>query len=81
MSGAGFIIIKIVWIDDIKHERLLGKQEFIRNNPTFEELIEDGFEFEKMKNEGIGTKKIFFTLLLVLDKVITFTCFMLTHLF
>ena len=81
MSGAGFIIIKIVWMDDIKHERLLGKQEFIRNNPTFEELIEDGFEFEKMKNEGIGTKKIFFTLLLVLDKVITFTCFMLTHLF
>lgn len=68
-------------MDDIKHERLLGKQEFIRNNPTFEELIEDGFEFEKMKNEGIGTKKIFFTLLLVLDKVITFTCFMLTHLF
>lgn len=26
-----------------------GKQEFIRNNPTFEELIEAGFEFEKMK--------------------------------
>lgn len=27
----------------------LGKQEFIRNNPTFEELIEDGFKFEKME--------------------------------
>lgn len=23
-----------------------GKQEFIRNNPSFEELIEDGFQFE-----------------------------------
>ena len=26
-----------------------GKQEFIRNNPTFEELVNDGFIFEKIK--------------------------------
>jgi len=26
-----------------------GKQEFVRNNPTFEELINDGFVFEKIE--------------------------------
>lgn len=26
-----------------------GEQEFVRNNPTFEELIEDGFQFEKIE--------------------------------
>lgn len=26
-----------------------GKQEFIRNNPTLDELINDGFAFEKME--------------------------------
>ncbi len=25
-----------------------GQQEFVRNNPTFKELIDDGFEFEKI---------------------------------
>lgn len=26
-----------------------GKQEFIRNNPTFDELIKNGFEFEAIE--------------------------------
>lgn len=26
-----------------------GKQEFVRNNPTFKELVEDGFLFEKIE--------------------------------
>lgn len=25
-----------------------GKQEFVRNNPTFEELIENGFKFQQI---------------------------------
>ena len=29
-----------------------GKQEFIRNNPSFKELIEDGFQFEKISRQG-----------------------------
>lgn len=27
----------------------IGKQEFVRNNPTIDELINDGFVFEKME--------------------------------
>ena len=26
-----------------------GKQEFVRNNPTFEELVENGFVFEEIE--------------------------------
>ena len=35
-----------------------GKQEFIRNNPSFKELIEGGFQFEKISMQGDSSKPV-----------------------